>query len=928
MHTHRLGDVETPYTHRRHVRLMSMYVRVVEWREVPAYAFIWRALAVSSREYASFSALLRHFRLAAGLTQAALAERAGLSERAVNDLERDPHRTPRLETVTLLAETLGLSPDDRAQLLAAARPEGTHAPQQPTALAASPTPPGARLPDAPNRFVGREQEVAAICARLQEPDVRLLSLTGPGGIGKTRLALRVATTLESTFADGVVFVPLEALVDASLVLPAIATALGTTEPSSAPLAQRLAEWLRAREMLLLLDNFEQVMPAALEIEHLLAACPSLTILVTSRVPLRLAREHEYAVPALTLPDRTTQATRADILACDAVALLVQCAHAAAPGFTLTDANASTVATICARLEGVPLAIQLAAARFKLLPPAVLLARLDQQLAILTGGPRDAPERQRTVRATLDWSYQLLTPPQQTLLRRLAVFAGGWTLEAAEGVCAGAGVEPTEVLGLLGDLVGQSLVVVSEQDGAVRYRLLETIREYGFEKLRDAGEEALLRDRHFAWFLHLAEEIDAQTWIMAPPAPLRRVLRAEADNFRAALVWSRQEMSGQAELRLAAALQKFWSESANEGRLALRSALQRADPGVDGAIRARALLVAAGLAAMQTDAVEAAQLAEDAVSLFGERGDERNLALALAIGMRNLMGNPTADPGQLATAWDEILRLSRLADNPRAVAETLWFRGDTALQHGDYAAARRYLDECVVVSRQLDDPVMLSYSVISLSRVACIDGDAVQARALAEEGLALRRQEASAWPVAIALASLGEVERFAGDDASAEALFTEALTLFRSLSADAGIAWSLHNLAQIAALRAEALPRAASLFAEALTIRHRHQYAHGIASELAAIAGLHGRAGEYEQAARLFGASEALLERARTVLAPADLVAWERDLDILRTQSGELMAGEAWEAGRALSVDQAVAEALESTFTPGGYPRAEEQPHPF
>jgi predicted ATPase/DNA-binding XRE family transcriptional regulator len=856
---------------------------------------------------------LRRFRLAAGLTQATLAERAGLSERAVNDLERDPRRTPRLETVTLLAEALRLSPDDRVQLLAAARPEGARMPQRPTTFAVPPTPPGARLPDLPNRFIGREQEVAAICARLQEPDARLLTLTGPGGIGKTRLALRVATILEreSAFADGVAFVPLESLVDAALVFPAIATALGITEPSSVPLAQRLAEWLRTRAMLLLLDNFEQVMPAALEIEHLLASCPSLTICVTSRVPLRLAREHEYSVPSLTLPDPGAQTTRADILVCDAGALLIQSAHALSPGFTLTDANASAVATICVRLEGVPLAIQLAAARFKLLPPAVLLARLDQQLAILTGGPRDAPERQRTVRATLDWSYQLLTPPQQTLLRRLAVFAGGWTLDAAEGICAGAPVEPAEVLGLLDDLVGQSLVVMREQDGTARYRLLESIREYGLEKLRGAGEEALLRDRHFAWFLQLAEEIDAQTWIMAPPAPLRRVLRAEADNFRAALVWSRQEMSGQDELRLAAALQKLWAESANEGRLALRSALQRADPAVDGAIRARASLVAAGLAAMQTDAVEAARLAEDAVSVFGERGDERNLALTLAIGMRNLMGSQAADPGQLATAWDEILRLSRLADNTRAVAETLWFRGDAALQHGDYAAARRYLDECAVVSRQLDDPVMLSYAVISLSRVACIEGDVAQARALAEEGLVLRRQEASAWPVAIALASLGEVERFAGDDARAETLFTEALTLFRGLSAEAGIAWSLHNLGQIAALRADAAPHAAPLFAEALAIRHRHQYAHGIASELAAIAGLLGRAGEYERAARLFAAAEALLERARTVLAPADLMAFERDLAAVRAQLDESAFGALWAAGRGLSVDEAIAEALGS-----------------
>jgi predicted ATPase/DNA-binding XRE family transcriptional regulator len=377
---------------------------------------------VSSSEQVSFGALLRHFRLAVGMTQGTLAAHAGLSERAVNDLERDPRRTPRLETITLLAEALGLSLADRARLLAAARPET--APPVPMPRATKQSPFGARLPDALNPFVGREQEVAAIRVRLQEPDARLLTLTGPGGIGKTRLALRVAAELESAFADGVSFVALESLADAALVLPAITAALGIPGSPSKPPEHSLAEALRARNMLLVLDNFEQVIAAAIGIEHLLAACPSLTILVTSRVPLRLAREHEYAVPPLTLPDPAIQTTPADILACDAVALLVQCAHAVLPGFTLTNTNAGAVATICARLEGVPLAIQLAAARFKLLPPTALLARLDQQLAILTGGPRDAPERQRTVRATLDWSYQLLTTPQQMLLRRLAVFAGG------------------------------------------------------------------------------------------------------------------------------------------------------------------------------------------------------------------------------------------------------------------------------------------------------------------------------------------------------------------------------------------------------------------------------------------------------------------------------------------------------------------------
>ena len=697
---------------------------------------------MSRSEDATFGALLRRFRLAAGLTQAALAERAGLSERAINDLERDPRRAPRLESVNLLAEALKLSPDERTQLLATARPQPVHPPEPPpspppTALQA---PSASRLPTPANRFVGRAREVAAICALLRDPDVRLLTLTGPGGIGKTRLALQAATTLESAFADGARFVPLESLADATLVLPAIAAALGVPEVASAPPTQSLTEWLRPREMLLLLDNFEQIMPAALEIEHLLAACPSLTMLVTSRVALRLAREHEYTVAPLALPDATAAPTPEDVLGCDAGALLAQCVRAVSPGFAVTGTNAGAVAAICARLEGVPLAIQLAAARFKLLPPAALLARLDQQLALLTGGPQDAPERQRTVRATLDWSYQLLTPPQQALLRRLAVFAGGWTLEAIEGVCASAPGESGDILSLLGDLVGQSLVVMQEQDSRARYRLLETIREYALEKLRDAGEEAPLRDRHFAWCLRLAEEIDAQVWIMAPAPPLQRVLRVEADNFRVALMWSRQEPSGLDELRLALALHGMWNESVNEGLFALRHALERAGPAAPAALRARALLVAAGRAAMLTDAAEAARLAEEAVSAFSELGDVRNLAQALVIGMRNLMGDPASDPEQLAASWDEIVRLSRASQNPRAIAETLWFRGDMALEQGKYADARRFLDECVAVSRQLNDTFMLALPRIGLARIACSEGDITEARRLAEEAVALRRRD--------------------------------------------------------------------------------------------------------------------------------------------------------------------------------------------
>jgi predicted ATPase/transcriptional regulator with XRE-family HTH domain len=871
---------------------------------------------VASVEHVPFGTLLRRFRLASGLTQASLAGRAGLSERAVNDLERDLKRLPRLETVTLLAAALDLLPEQRAQLLAAARPETPVETLQPGTSQAAParvfppsSPPiGSRLPAAPSAFIGRVREVAAVQERLKRPGMRLLTLTGPGGIGKTRLALQVATLLEGAYADGVAFVPLASLVDPALVLPSIAAELGIPDSATESTGQRIAEALRSRELLLVLDNFEQVMPAAVEIEHLLAACPRLTILVTSRAVLHLAREHEYRVPPLAVPDPTAIAAHSALLEYDSVALLVQCAQAVVPEFMVSEANAQPVAAICARLEGVPLAIQLAAARIKLLPAATLLARLDQQLAVLTGGPQDAPERQRTVRATLDWSFHLLNSPQQTLLRRLAVFAGGWTLEAAEGICAGDNVERVDVLDLLGYLVDQSLVIAEDHGGVARYRMLETIRQFADEKLRESGEEQALRDRHLAWFLRMAEDVESQTWLLARQGS-HAALKPEADNFRAALAWSRRDESGQTELLLAGLLISLWTgdEMINEGQRVLRDALDRADPTARTLARARALLLAAGLAGIQTNSIDAAQVSQEALSILRELGEEQYLAGALIHVARTWFW--AGSPMDLSAMRDESLRLCRKLGDRIAYAETLWMWGDLALDQGNYADARRQLEESIAVCRQLNDPFMLGYPLLSLARVASAEGDFTQARALAQESVALR-QEAPAWLLAISCTSLGEVERCAGDDERAAELFAQALAIFHDQSDAPGAAWTIHNLGHIA-LRVGERQRAAQLFAEALAARFRHGYSNGIASGLAAFGSVACQSGDYERAAQLFGATEAILENRRCALAPADVPVYQRDVAMLRTQMETPAFAVAWAAGRALPVEQAVAEALKT-----------------
>ena len=892
---------------------------------------------MDSVEHVPFGTLLRRFRLSTGLTQATLAGRAGLSERAVNDLERDLKRLPRLETVTLLAAALELLPEQRAQLLAAARPEslletlrtGTSqsapprvpdhvgsAEQPGDSLSAlprvyppSPPPIGGRLPTATSPFIGRVREVAAVRERLKRPGVRLLTLTGPGGIGKTRLALQVAALFEGAYADGVAFVSLASLVDPALVLPTIAAELGVPESARESVGQRIAETLRSRELLLVLDNFEQVMPAAVEIEYLLAACPRLTVLVTSRAVLHLAREHEYQVSPLAVPDLTAIAAHLALLECDSVALLVQCAQAVVPGFTVSDANAKPVAAICARLEGVPLAIQLAAARIKLLPPATLLARLDQQLAVLTGGPQDAPERQRTVRATLDWSFHLLNSPQQTLLRRLAVFAGGWTLEAAEGICAGGNVERVDVLDLLGYLVDQSLVIAEDHDGVARYRMLETIRQYADEKLTDSGEQEILRDRHLAWFLHMAQETESQTWLLARPGT-HAALKPEGDNFRAALAWSRRDESGQTELLLAGHLTSLWTGDAmiNEGQRVLRDALDRADPTARTLARARALLLVAGLAGIQTDSISAAEVSQEALSILRELGEEKYLAGALIHVARTWFWG--GSPMDLGAMRDESLRLCRKLGDRRAYAETLWMWGDLALEQGDYADARRQLEESIAVCRQLNDSSMIAYPLLSLARVVSAKGDFTQARALAKESVAIR-QAAPAWLLAISCTSLGEVERCAGDDERAAELFAQALAIFHDQSDAPGAAWTIHNLGHIA-LRAGNLQRATQLFAEALAARFRHGYSSGIASGLAAIGSVACQSGDYQRAAQLFGATEALMENSRCALAPADALVYHRDVALLRTQMEAPAFDAARASGRAMPVEQVVADALKTT----------------
>ncbi len=723
------------------------------------------------------------------------------------------------------------------------------------------------LPVQRTGFVGREKEIAAARELLLRPGVRLVTITGPGGIGKTRLGIQVASGMAGHFRGGIHFVPLSAISDPGLVASVIVQTFGIREAGGQSPIEILKENLRnssPEPVMLVLDNFEQLVEAASTVAELLAIGPNLTIMVTSRAALHVYGEHEFPVPPLALPDPQSLPSVEVLSQCHAVALFVQRAVAAKPDFELSLENAPAVAEICARLDGLPLAIELAAARIKVLSPTSMLTRLASRLQLLTGGSRDLPQRQQTLRGAIDWSYDLLSPAEQKLFRRLSVFVGGCNLEGVEAVCDAKSDLDLDLLDGMASMVDKSLVEHGVRAGdELRFTMLETIREYALEKLEAHGEAPLTKRAHAAYSLVLAEEV-ATTQSAEESAEWLDRFTVENDNFRAALDWLTQTEDADWGLRLGTALFRFWEirESIAEGRDRLGRLLNLAGAQAPTKLRMSALFAAGVLAGEQGDYSAAVTLINESQDIAHKLGDKTGVAVSL-----NALAVYACDRGDVASAlvlFEASLALWRDQGDQKAVARALSNLANVLKLQGDYDRARNLYAECLAIFHGLGDQTGVAWSLNHQGDVAREQGNSEGARIFYEQGLAIFRRLEDRRSIAGTLADLGNLAREQGDYLTAHALYGESVRLFRSLRHKRGVARVLECFACAAASQFQA-----------------------------------------ERSLRLAGAAAALRQNIGAPLTSAE----QGKLDSVLEQSRKLLSNTAgataWLEGWALSVDQAI-----------------------
>lgn len=763
------------------------------------------------------------------------------------------------------------------------------------------------LPEPLTSFVGREREIAELRKALAGN--RLLTLTGTGGVGKTRLAIRVAAAVLDEYDDGVWLVELAAFRDPDLVPQAVVTAFGLKEQPGRSLTQTLVEYLQPRHVLLVLDNAEHLLAACAPlIDTVLQRCPKVTVLVTSRERLGVPGELTYRVPSLSVPDPHRDATAQSLRDYESVRLFSERVQLHRPHFAVTDQNAPALANLCRRLDGIALAIELAAARVRSMSVEEVNRRLDHRFGLLTGGSRTLPQRQQTLRAAIDWSYDLLSDAEKALFCATSVFAGGWTLDAAERVCAGGNVATDEVLDLLASLVDKSLVVAEERVAGTRYRLLETVHQYAATQLRELGGEAHGQRRHLALFLALAEGAEPQLTGKDQQAWLEQ-LETEHGNLRAALARSTAS-AGDAEagLRLASALSRFWLVRGflAEGRgwlSRLLAAVHDAEP----ATRAKALSWAGVLAWKQGDYPAAQSSYEHCLAIRRELGDRRGVGAVLS--NQGLLAYEQGDYPAARRLHEQSLAIDRELGDRWGIAVSLVHLGSLAMMQGDYRSARAMCEESLAIFRELGDRGHIANALRSLGSLCSREGDHPAARELYEESLAICRELGDRSGLARALLGLGVTARHLGDFQAAAELVAASLSIYRELGDREGTAVSLNDLGQVAAARGDH-PTARALHEESLAIHRELGDRSGIAASMEGLAGIASALGEPTRAARIWGGMERLREEIGAPRVPSERHHYDRSVAAARAALGDDAAFDhAWHEGRAMMLEQAIDYAL-------------------
>ncbi len=802
------------------------------------------------------------------------------------------------------------------------------------------------LPTQLTRFIGREYALGEVRRFMSRE--RLLTLTGPGGCGKTRLAIEAGQQLIDLAPDGVWFVELAALTDPRSVPGAVATVLGIQESADRPVLDALVVYLRSRQVILIVDNCEHLIEACADLANtVLRACPALRILATSREPLGIAGEITWVVPSLSLANPKERLPLDGFMRSEAIQLFVDRATAAQPSFRVTESNAVAISQICYRLDGIPLAIELAAARVAAFGVEQIARRLDESFRLLTAGHRTGLARQQTLRATLDWSHDLLTDAERVFLRRLSVFAGGFSIEAAEAVCAEDGSrfwvlgasppsapksgtaspfqppgtqhrepgtqnpEPLrrdDVLDLLFRLVNRSLVIVEDRDGVVRYRLLEMVRQYAAERLEESGEVAWLRERHLVFFVALAEEAEPRL-TSANRGPWLARLAAEHDNLRAALAFGLADSRAAGlGLRLVGALTWYWNMKRLfvEGREWAERLLVANGPQAAARARAKALHALARLGRSQGDYAVARPSISESLAISRSLGDDASTAAALHL-LGIMVLDQHGDVGGARAAIQECVDIYRRIGDAWGLALALYSLGDTFATESAVRARAVYF-ESVELCRELGDSWGMAFALTSLGRISLDEGDLVSARGFFEEGLAARRASGDRWLVAISLNSLALVERGEGNWEQATALCDEALTIAREVGSKSTIAWSLFNLGSVMSALGES-DRATAYFAESLILEAALERPAGVARILAGFAGVAADQGQHERAARLLGAVRGVVGANGQCLEPIEQTRYEQCIAATRNALGSAAFDRAWVQGRDLEFSAAVAYAL-------------------